>query len=344
MISGSIIQQIAEILDNPQQFVKFLAEALPQQSSFFTQLLIVSTCLGTLVELFRVVPLSQGLARAFLGKRLTEKERNKVLGPLKPLSYVDKFYFSRVQARFILYFMVLFVYSTISPLINWFCLFFFLLLRSVYRHQFVFNFPNKPDTGGEMWIYFMHVLLACIIISQLTLMGFLTLKEFAISIPLMVPLLVITCIFIMYLRQRHFTIGTYLAARACLSQDLANEGEGVDYNIFKNQYKNPALMERIAEPDWDSGKNEKRKAANSTHGTGVEQIPDHEDLASTQTKARDVEDVRPVKEDDEEKEEEGSLADANEAISNDLERNVKDFGVSEKAAEKSEGLFGWFST
>lgn len=184
------------------------------------------------------------------------KERNTPIGFLRPLAFARKFHFARVQARHVLYFMVLFVYSTISPLICWFCFVFFLLLRSVYRHQFVFNFPSSPDSGGEVWLYFMHVLLACILISQLTLTGFLILKDFDFAIPLMAPLITATCVFIIYLHQRHFTIGRYLAARACLSQDLENEEEGVDYRKFKDSYKHPALMERVVEPDWDSGKNE----------------------------------------------------------------------------------------
>jgi len=174
LLSGTIFEELESILENPQNFIKFLAVELPKQSAYFIQLLIVSTCAGTLVELFRVVPVFQWFARSFIGRRLTEKERNQKCGPLHPLSLVYKFYFSRVQARFLLYFMVLFVYSTISPLVNWFCLFFFLLLKSVYLHQFLFNFPNIPDTGGEIWLYFMHVLLICVVIAQLTLMGFLT--------------------------------------------------------------------------------------------------------------------------------------------------------------------------
>ena len=35
-------------------------------------LLIVSTCVGTLIELFRVVPLFQAAVRAHIGRRLTE--------------------------------------------------------------------------------------------------------------------------------------------------------------------------------------------------------------------------------------------------------------------------------
>jgi hypothetical protein len=218
------------------------------------QLLVVSTCVGTLVELFRVVPLLYSLGRTHIGRRLTEKERNQAVGLLKPLSIVDKIHYSRLQARYLLYFMVMFVYSTISPLTNWFCVFFFLFLGSVYRYQFVFNYPNTPDTGGEIWLTFMRVILACIVVAQLTVVGFLFLKVATIAAALMIPLVVITCLFIIYVSQCHFVIGKYLPARTCRSQDLANEDDEVDYSEFKNSYKNPALMARFLDADWSSGK------------------------------------------------------------------------------------------
>jgi hypothetical protein len=218
------------------------------------QLLIVSTCVGTLLELFRVVPLVYSIGRAHIGRRLTKKERDQEVGFLKPLSIVEKVYFSRLlSTTYLLYFMVLFVYSTISPLVNWFCLFFFLFLSSVYRYQFVFNYPNSPDSGGEIWLSFMKVLLVCILIAQVTLSGFLALKKAAIAAPLLIPLIVITCLFIAYVNQCHFTTGEYLPAIACLSQDLANEDDKVDFSELTNEYKNPALMVRFLDADWSSG-------------------------------------------------------------------------------------------
>ena len=210
--------------------------------------------MGSLIELFRVVPLVQSVFRANLGRRLTEKERKHSVGILRPLSSVDKVYFSRVQSRYLLYFMIMFVYTTISPIVNWFCVFLFLFASCVYRYQFVFNYPDTPDSGGEVWLYFVRVILACILIAELTLVGFLGLKQSAMGVGLMIPLVVVTCLFMIYLGQRHFKIGKHLPAQACLSQDMANQDDDVDYDEFKNQYKNPSLMARFLDADWDSGK------------------------------------------------------------------------------------------
>lgn len=261
---------LGTVLANPAQLIDLLASHLPEQSAYFMSLLIVSTCVGTMVELLRIVPLSQFVGRLLIGRRLTEKERNQNCGILKPRSVVDKFYFSRVQARFVLYFMVLFVYSSVSPLVNWFCMFFFLFLGSVYRHQFVYNYPGTPDSGGQIWLSFMHVLLACVVIAQLTLLGFLGLKKAAIAAPMMVPLLIFTILFILYLHERHFKIGRNLPARACLRQDMENIEDEVDFSSFKNEYKNPALMARFLDVDWDSGKDEK-KVRNKKTNLSVEE-------------------------------------------------------------------------
>ena len=251
LISGSIVKQLETFINNPNEIIGLLAKALPGRSGYFMELMIVSTCVGTLVELFRIIPLLQSVFRANLGRRLTLKERSRAVGLLRPLSSVDKIYFSRLQSRYLLYFMIMFVYTSISPLVNWFCMVLFLFCGSVYRYQFVFNYPNTPDSGGTVWLYFMRVILICIIIAQVTIFGFLSLKESAIGAIFMIILIGITFIFIIYLHQSHFKIGMYLPAKACLSQDMANEDDDVEYEEFKSMYKSPALMV----PNLDADRN-----------------------------------------------------------------------------------------
>lgn len=247
LISESVVDKVGNVFKDPKEFVALLSEELPARGVYFMQLLVASTCIGTLVELFRVVPLIQSAVRAHVGRRLTEKERKEQVGPFRPLCVVDKIYFSRVQARFLLYFMVLFVYSSISPLVNWFCCLFFLFLGSVYRYQFVFNYPSTPDSGGQIWLMFIAVLLSCIVIAQITLWGFLGLKGAGIALSLLIPLMVVTALFIIYLVQNFFSLGTYLPAHAGRSTDLDNTEAGVSFAPFRDLYKNPALLKSPAD-------------------------------------------------------------------------------------------------
>lgn len=232
------------------------------------QLLIVSTTVGTLNELFRVVPIFYSIVRAHIGRRLTNKERNEKVGMFRALSNVDKCYYSRLHSAYLLYFIVLYVYTTISPLVNWFCLIFFCFVGSVYRHQFVFNYPNTPDSGGKIWLQFMEVLLACMVIALLTIGGFLGLKKATIALPMLIPLLCATIYFIIYVRTHHFMPGRVLAASCCIAEDTANKDRGADYNEFLGEYKQPTLRIRSLDVDWNAG--HPMEKSNSDHFAAAE--------------------------------------------------------------------------
>ena len=212
----------------------------------------MSTCVGPLLELFRVIALVQSVARANLGRRLTEKERNRKVGFLRPLSGVDKIYFSRLQGRFQLYFLILFVYTVITPIVNWFCLVMFLVVGSVYRYQFVFNYPNTPDSGGTIWLYGVRVLFACLVIAELMVIGLMSVEGERTCAYLAIPLFVLTCVFINSMDQ-YYKVAKSLPVHLCLDQDLAIAADRVSFDEFRNKYKDPALVLRFLDADWNSG-------------------------------------------------------------------------------------------
>ena len=114
----------------------------------------------------------------------------------------------------VLYFMVLFVYSVISPLTNFIMAFVFLALGTILRHQFVYVYPTTPDSGGKIWIGFIRIIISCMIIAEVTseyfrisvvclclsrlirifffesVLGLLGLKKASIATPIFIPLLV----------------------------------------------------------------------------------------------------------------------------------------------------------
>jgi hypothetical protein len=72
----------------------------------------------------------------------------------------------------------------------------------------------------------------------------------------MLPLFVITCLFINNLHTNYFQIGTNLPVHMCLNQDLENLEDSADFSVFTNQFKNPALHSQIVDADWNAGENE----------------------------------------------------------------------------------------
>jgi hypothetical protein len=137
-----------------------------------------------------------------------------------------------------------------------FCLVVFMFAGSMYCYQFVFNYPKIPDSGGTVWLYGTRVLLSCLLMSQLIILSVLFRAEATIIGYSMLPLFVITCLFINNLHTNYFQIATNLPAHMCLNQDLENLEDNVDFTEFTNQFKNPALHSQIVDADWNAGKNE----------------------------------------------------------------------------------------
>lgn len=98
------------------------------QSTYFIQIVFVSTSITMGFEILRVMPLIFALIRRFLPPNLTEKERQTTLfGFLRPLADPSDFGHADSLAQIILNFIIMLVYATIAPLtvfIQGFCFLF----------------------------------------------------------------------------------------------------------------------------------------------------------------------------------------------------------------------------
>jgi hypothetical protein len=110
-ISGSITAQLTNILNEPKKTIDFLANALPAQSTYFLQILLVAMAVNMGTEMLRVQPLGLAFARKFVGPRLTETERKKRWRFLAPLEDPWEFEHAKILGTVVLYFMVFLVYA-----------------------------------------------------------------------------------------------------------------------------------------------------------------------------------------------------------------------------------------
>jgi hypothetical protein len=109
-ISGSLLEEIKQIAEDPLSIVDHLARTLPAQSTFFIQLAFVGTVTDLAFENIRIIPLIQAYLRKFVGPRVTDKERSRTFLGLRPLSDPLYFQFSLNMSQFsILYFMIVMV-------------------------------------------------------------------------------------------------------------------------------------------------------------------------------------------------------------------------------------------
>jgi hypothetical protein len=115
-VAGSLISELQEILKDPTSGIALFAEALPAQSAYFIQIILVQNLLPLGVELLRIVPVVLNVARQVvskvMGHNLTEKECNETILGLRSLDNPQEFYFGQfLGSKIILLQMVLYVYG-----------------------------------------------------------------------------------------------------------------------------------------------------------------------------------------------------------------------------------------
>jgi Calcium-dependent channel, 7TM region, putative phosphate len=230
--------------------IDLLANSLPKQSTYFIQILLVDTAISLSVELLRVAAVGNAAVRAMFGPNLTEKERETTWMGIRPLADPSEFGHADLMAITVLYFVVYFVYAVLAPITSAFMFICFLLIGAAYRHQFVYIYPTKPDSGGALYVQFMKLVPSCILIGEVTIVGFLALKRIPSASALMLPLLIITILFVIYLGQQHFRMTKFLSARQCMATDRKNNvGRPMDMDFAKGQYVQPEMREKKKYPE-----------------------------------------------------------------------------------------------
>lgn len=150
--------------------------------------------------------------------------------------------------------MVLFTFGNIAPIVPWVLAACQLLLRTAYRHNFIFNYNSVPDSGGHMWLNFISLVQTSLLIGEITIFAYLIIKQVLIASFFMIPLIIATLLMNHYLRQKHFWVADFLPLDRCVEVDSGKKG---DFSLFKGQYKRPCLGADDLEPDWDHGKEDR---------------------------------------------------------------------------------------
>ena len=227
-----------------------LANSLPNRSSFFIQILLINTFIGLSSELLRISVVGIAFVRSFVGPRLTEEERRTTWMGLRPFADPLKFQHAEVLSGIVLYFIVFFVYATLAPITSIFLFLCFMFMGAAYRHQFIFIYPSLPDSGGKLWVQFMQLVPVCLLIAEVTILGFLTLKLAPVAFAMMIPLWIVTVLFSIYMRQKHFMATNFLPGCDCVDMDRRNNIDGpMDTTRFiSNQYLQPELRDKELHP------------------------------------------------------------------------------------------------
>ena len=247
-LSGSILAALNEIIEDWTKVVNLLATTVPQQVTSFIQYVQVRNFLGCSIELLRIARCAVAFLRKRVGPNLTEKERNKPWMGLLPMSEPEEIEYPLLFADMVLYFMINLVYSCIAPIMSYILLICFGVLSLVYRHQLIYTYSRKNDNGGTLWSSTIMLLISCMIISEITLMGVILLKEAFIPGVLLVPLIACSFLFLSYIKQQHFLVTENVPSNLCAQEDKVNYGK-IDFKLLEDQYLQSALKSVYEFPD-----------------------------------------------------------------------------------------------
>ena len=165
---------------------------------------------------------------------------------LRALDDPLEYYFGReLGSKTALIQMVLYVYGCMAPVTPYFTLFVFGLLAIGFRHQFIFIYPPANDSGGKLWLNYTKLSIICMIVAEIVLFAVILLKESFIAAILLVPLIVVTILFDIYFKRRHYYITKYLPLRDCAIVDSDNESRRMMNEWLKGAYLQPALKEKV---------------------------------------------------------------------------------------------------
>ena len=241
MLAGTVLSSLQEIAEDPASIITLLAEAIPEQAVSFAQYMIVQTALDVGGELLRAGDIAKSLTHGIL-------IRMRPWIDLERRSLPPETNFPEVEGKLMLYFMILFAYSVMAPItafIAGVCLFIVLLC---YRHQFIYVYSKRSDSGGLLFAKFVPLAIGCILVSEIVLLGVLMLKQSLAAVLLLIPLIVGTAMFQAYIGQQHYRVATQLPMVTAIEKDEIVKEEVGTISFAWDEYMQPSRRERYKEP------------------------------------------------------------------------------------------------
>lgn len=171
LVSGTLTSTLNAVIKEPSCIFFFLGSAIPGVAVYFSQLIIIKTLLGLPLELSRIWPLIRLTWFQFF-----QLDRASIRTARRVKEDTATFDEGSIYPNFLLVITVCFAYATIVPFITVIGFFYFVMAYCVYKHQLIFVFIPKFETGGTFFSTLMGYTLTGINFANMTLVGYLGIK------------------------------------------------------------------------------------------------------------------------------------------------------------------------
>ncbi|KAJ7559063.1 hypothetical protein O6H91_04G068200 [Diphasiastrum complanatum] len=170
--------------------VQLLGSSLPPAASFFITYISLKLFVGYGLELSRIFPLLFYHSK----KKFMRKFMNKPEQELKEASNPGPFKYHRNVPNDMLVLTIALCYAVIAPMVLPFAMLYFGIGWLVLRNQALKVYVPSYDSKGCLWPHIHVRILVALLVSQLTMLGYFTIKRFVYTF-LLLPLPIATLMF-----------------------------------------------------------------------------------------------------------------------------------------------------
>lgn len=246
-IGGTLISSLKTIIKSPTKIVDMLGNSLPGNATFFITFVALKFFVGYGLELTRLAPLIiYHLKNKYMCK--TEEERKEAWAP-------GAFGYATRVPNDMLIATICLCYSVIAPLILPFGVLYFGIGWLVARNQALKVYVPEYESNGRMWPHMFKRIMAAMIIYQITMIGYFTIKKFYYA-PFVIPLPVMSFVF------AYVSSGNFYSAFsrtplevACRSEKEAAAGTTPNMQVLYAAYV-PGCLKTVKQNEGEMGEDD----------------------------------------------------------------------------------------
>ena len=235
LIGGSAFDQIDELIDDPASIFDVIAEAMPKQAVFFTNMMLVGSfgAMGMELSLLPAYGVSMIMKLIQPEAMLTQRQLDQAKTP-------PSIVWGKQVPPAVFIFLVIVVYMPIVPLMEVFGLIYFSGYYLVFKHQCLHVYSQEFEGGGEAtWQSLFPFLIACLYMGEFVFIAYMGIKEAPIQGGLGFIPLILTILFHLHLNRTTVQPLRNLSLEVAAEVDI-DDGE-LDHTNTLVLYATPAL-------------------------------------------------------------------------------------------------------
>lgn len=257
-VTGSILTQVAEVVEQPTRLVFFLGSSIASQSLFFITFIITQIAVNLPMMMLRVTPILMGTLHAIFAPSYAKKPVPQVWCYLTPLNYESELEAPFSLAQQYLIFLLVVVFAPIAPLVGYAGALYFVSSELIYKRFFFFvNQPkwNTQNSLGAFWPPLFSFIIGALLMAQITLIGLLSLKP-AGYLVIVLSTGLPCCTFLFYWYSVTLFNLPHAAEHLPLDQccDVDDERSSETFTFLDGVYQQPAMAKAYTDSDAASDK------------------------------------------------------------------------------------------